>query len=79
MTSPSMPGTRFFVIEAQLVLSGFETVLDRPTTAFDFRQRFDRRFARRPCREEGGIAIDDLTTDQQSACPDLALEIGSSK
>lgn len=74
MASPSMPGARFVVIETELVLGGFEAFLDRPTMAFDFRQRFDRRSTRRPCREEGEIAVDDLATDQKSACPDLAVE-----
>lgn len=60
------------MIEPQLVFGGFETVLDRPTMAFDFRQRFDRRSNRRPCSEEGEIAVDDLATNQQSARPGFA-------
>ncbi len=69
---PSMKGARLVVIEAEFVLRGFETIFDRPPMPFDFRQRFDRRSARRPCGEEGEIAVANLTTDQQSACPDRA-------
>ncbi len=72
MTTPSMPGTRLVVIEAEFVLRGFEAILDRPTRPFDFRQRFDRGPARRPRRKKGKIAVVDLTTDQKSTRPGTA-------
>jgi hypothetical protein len=42
VTSPSMPGARLVVIEAEFVLGGFETVFDCPPTAPDFRESLDR-------------------------------------
>lgn len=60
------------MIEAQLIFGGFKSVLYRPTMSFDFRQRFDGRPTRRPCREEGKISVCDLATDQQAARPDLS-------
>ena len=66
---PAMPGSALVVIEPELVFGGLKAVLDRPPMAFDRYQRFDgcRRWA--PGREEGEIAIGDMTTDQQTACP----------
>jgi len=69
-----MPGARLVVIEAEFVLRRFETVFDRPTTPFDFRQSFDRCSGRRPCREEGEIAIGDFAPDQKAARPCLPGE-----
>ena len=43
MTSPSMPGARLVVIEAEFILRRFKTVFDRPTVSFDFGQSLDRR------------------------------------
>jgi len=54
VTTPAMPGARLVVIEAEFVLRRFETVFDRPTMSFDFRQSFDGRSARSPCLDAGG-------------------------
>ena len=35
MPVPAVPGARLVVIQTEFVLSGFETVLDGPTMAFD--------------------------------------------
>jgi len=64
---PTMPGSALVVVEAELVLRGLKTVLDRPPAAFDRHQRFDGRSRRTPGGEEGEIAIGDMTTDQQTA------------
>ena len=69
MAVPPMPGPALVVIEPELVLCGLKTVLDRPPMTFDRHQRFDRCRRRTPCGEEREIAIGDMTTDQQTACP----------
>src|ERR1700676_4384090 len=38
---PPMPGSALVVIESELVFRGLETVLNRPSMAFDCHQRFD--------------------------------------
>ena len=63
MTMPAMPGSGFVVIEPELVLGCFEAVFDRPATALDGDQRFDRRPCRTPGGEVGKIAISDVTPD----------------
>ena len=68
-----MPGARLVVIEAQLVLCGFKTVLDRPPMAFDCHQRFDGCSRWTPSGEEGEIAIGDMSTDQQTAGPQTLI------
>src|SRR5436190_593042 len=55
VTMPPMPGSALVVIEPELVFRGL--------------QRFDRCCRWTPGGEEGEIAIDDMTTDQQTACP----------
>src|SRR5260370_7174592 len=64
-----MPGSALVVIEPELVFRGLKTVLDRPPMTFDRHQRFDGCCRWAPGGEEGEIAIGDLTTDQQTACP----------
>ena len=66
---PPMPGSALVVIEPEFVFRGLETVLDRPPMAFDRHQRFDGCCRWTPGSEEGEIAIGDMTTDQQTACP----------
>src|ERR1700681_4229449 len=66
---PAMPGSALVVIEAELVLGGFKTVLDRPAMAFDRDQRFDGCSCRAPSGEEGEVIIGDATTDQKTAWP----------
>ena len=38
---PAMPGPGFVVVEAELVLGGFEAVFDRPAMAFDGDEGFE--------------------------------------
>ena len=72
------------MIEAELVLGGLEAVFDRPSMAFDGDQRFNRCSGRAPGGEEGEVAVDNMTSDQQAARPQtvicavelLTLEIG---
>src|ERR1700693_3015997 len=66
---PPMPGSALVVIEPELVFRGLKTVLDRPPMTFDRHQRFDRCFRWTPGGEEGEIAIGNMTTDQETACP----------
>jgi hypothetical protein len=74
VTTPAMPGARLVVIEAEFVLRRFETVFDRPAMSFDFRQSFDGRSPRSPCREEGEVAVGDFSPDQKAARPCLPNE-----
>ena len=57
------------MIEPELVLGGFEAVLDRPSMAFDRDQRFNGCSRWAPGCEEGEVIIGDTTTDQQTARP----------
>src|ERR1700675_4663291 len=66
---PAMPGSALVVIDTELVFRGLKAVLDRPPMAFDRHQRFDGCSSWTPGREEGEIAIGDMTTDQQTSCP----------
>ena len=61
------------MIEPELVLRGLKTVLDRPALTFDCHQRFDGCPRRTPGGEEGEIAIGNMTTDQQTACPQTLI------
>jgi len=70
---PAMPGSALVVIETKLVLRSLKAVLDRPPMAFDRHQRFDGRSRWTPGGEEGEIAIGDVTTDQQTACPQTRI------
>src|SRR4030081_1029955 len=66
---PAVPGSALVVIEPELVFGGLETVLDRPAMAFDRHQRFDGCSCWTPGGEEGEIAINDISTDQQTSRP----------
>src|SRR3984893_14521070 len=70
---PPMPGSALVVIEPELVFRGLKTVLDRPPMAFDRHQCFDGCSCWTPGGEEGEIAIGDMTTDQQTACPQTLI------
>src|SRR5664280_1721124 len=66
---PPMPGSALVVIEPEFVFRGLKTVLDRPSMAFDRHQRFDGCCRWAPGGEEGEVAINDISTDQQTARP----------
>src|SRR6202048_5048869 len=70
---PPMPGSALVVIEPELVFRDLKTVLDRPPMAFDRHQCFDGCSCWTPGGEEGEIAIGDMTTDQQTACPQTLI------
>ena len=69
MTVPAMPRAGFVMIEAELVLGGFEAVLDGPAVPFDGNEGFDRGSSGAPCGEEGEVAICDIAADQETAWP----------
>jgi hypothetical protein len=64
MASPAMPGAGLVMIEAEFVLGGLETILDRPAASLDFYQRFDGCSERRPGSEEGEFAVGDVTANE---------------
>ena len=66
---PAVPGSGFVVVEPELVFGCLEAILDRPAMALDADQPLDRSSCRTPGGEVGEIAIGDMTSDQQSACP----------
>lgn len=68
-----MPGSRFIVIEAELVLGGLKAVFDRPAMSFDGDQLLDGRSGGTPGGEVGEFAIDDMASDQQAARPQAAV------
>jgi len=57
------------MVEAALVLAGFESVFDGPTMAFDSNKRVNTGSSRAPCREKGKITVTDVATDQQATGP----------
>src|SRR5262249_17933681 len=59
----------FVVVEAEFVLGCLEAVFDRPAMSFHPDQCFDGRALRAPCCEKSEIAVGDIATDQQAACP----------
>ena len=62
VTMPTMPGPALVVIRSpNLFFAVSKLILHRPPMAFNRDQRFDRRSRRRPCGEEGEIAIGDVT------------------
>src|SRR5260370_17012126 len=73
MRMTAMPGSALVVIEPELVFRGFKTILDRPPMALDRDQRFDRCSRWTPGGEEGHVAVDDATTDQQTTCPQTII------
>ena len=66
---PAVPGAGLVVVEAELVFSGLEAVLDGPAVAFDLDQGVDAGPCRTPGGEEGQVAIGDVAADQQAASP----------
>ena len=69
MAVPAMPGAGFVVIEAELVLGGFEAVLDGPAVPFNDNERLDGCSRWAPGREERKVAISDIAADQEPARP----------
>jgi hypothetical protein len=70
MPMPAMPGASLVVVKTELVLGGFEAVLDGPAMAFHRHQLLDGRAFGAPCREEEGqIAVGDVATDQKATTP----------
>lgn len=64
------------MVEAEFVLRCLEAVLDGPAMPFHADEGFHGRACRAPRREEGQIAIGDLTPDQQTAGPRAGQAIG---
>jgi hypothetical protein len=73
MAMPPMPGSALIVIEPEFVFRGFKTVFDRPSMAFDRDQRLDGCSRWAPGGKEGQVAVDDATTDQQTAGPQTVI------
>src|SRR6516225_2501564 len=69
MAMPAVPGAGFVVIKAELVLGGFEAVLDGPAMAFHRHQLLYGRALGAPCGEKGQAVVDDVATDQQAPRP----------
>src|SRR5665213_2802029 len=70
MPVPAVPRSALVVIETELVLGGFEAVLDSPAMTFYRHQLCHRRCLRTPSREEGKLCrIGDAAPDQQAARP----------
>ena len=66
MAMPASPGAGFVVIKAELVLSGFEAVLDSPAMAFQRHQLLHGRALGAPCGEEGQAAVGNVAADQKT-------------
>ena len=66
---PTVPGAGLVVVEAQLVLGGFEAVLDRPAMPLDQYQGLDSCSRPTLRGEERQIAISDVAADQEPARP----------
>ena len=69
MAMPAMPGASFVVIKTELVLGGFEAVLDGPAMAFHRHQLLDGRAFGTPCGEKGQAAVGNVTADQKTPRP----------
>ena len=69
MAVPAVPGPALVVVEAELVLGGFEAVLNGPALPFDLNQRFDARARWAPGGKERARAVSDAAPDQQAARP----------
>jgi hypothetical protein len=63
MPVPAMPRPGLVMVEPELVLGGFEAVLDRPAVTLDSDQGLDAGSSRTPGRKEGEFAITDGTAD----------------
>ena len=69
MAMPAMPGAGFVATKAELVLSGFEAVLDSPAMAFHRHQLLHGRALGAPCGEEGQAAVGNVAADQKTPRP----------
>ena len=69
MAMPAMPGAGFVVIQAELVLGGFEAVLDGPAIAFHRHQLLYGRALGAPCGEKGQAAVSNVAADQKTPRP----------
>ena len=69
MTVPTMPRTRFVMVEAEFILRRFKTVFDRPPVALDPSEGFDRGSLWAPGCEVRSIAIGNVAADQKAASP----------
>src|SRR5246127_438794 len=69
MAMPAMPGAGFVVIKAELVLSGFEAVLDSPAMAFHRHQLLHGGALGAPSGEEGQAAVGNVAADQKTPRP----------
>lgn len=72
---PAVPRPGFVVVEAELVLGGFEAVFDRPAMTFDGGESLDAGAGLTPCREEGEVTIADIPPDQEAPGPKPRLGI----
>jgi hypothetical protein len=77
MTVPTMPRTRFVMVEAEFILRRFKTVFDRPPMALDPSEGFDRGSLWAPGCEVRSIAIGNVAADQKAAgpCAGVALPL----
>ena len=60
---PAVPGSRFIMIETELILGRFETIFNGPALAFNLDQGGDAGTGWTPGREEGQFAIGDRASD----------------
>ncbi|MDA9464753.1 hypothetical protein XH87_09050 [Bradyrhizobium sp. CCBAU 53415] len=68
MAMPAMPGAAFVVVKAELVLGGFEAVLDSPAMAFHRHQLLHGRALGAPCGE-GQAGVSNVATDKKTPRP----------
>ena len=66
---PAMPRAGLFVVEAELVLGSFETVLEDTTMPLNASERLNACCGRTPCCEECQIAIADIAPDHEATRP----------
>ena len=63
MPVPAVPGPGLVVVEAKLVLGGFERLLNAPSLPFDPDQLLDASAGRAPGAEVGKRPVADVTPD----------------
>ena len=66
---PAMPGASFVVVKAELILGGFDAVLDGPAMTFHRHQLLDGRAFWAPCGEKGQAAVGNIAADQKTPRP----------
>ena len=66
---PAVPGPALVVVEAELVLGGFEAVLNGSALAFNGNKGVDARAGWAPGGEKRACAVGDAAPDQQAARP----------